>query len=236
MLDKASNEDFPVVSELIKVLGSVSQKHIVLSNKASELCDEYLLRVSRAVPMSNNICQIEPEEDVLLPLLEVEQSVLASDIGDNLASLFMPWVDNDSNKLFNPFDFMDLSDEWLREQIDREQVTPITEEQIVVRKGVKDRFTNEVIETSVGFIEEALMRSGDSITLLALCERLKQDFKKDPELDNLIKCLLMICVDWYAHQDHQTTAFQLIAGDAMELEGQYFVNNYVITRTQGGLL
>ena len=130
---------------------------------------------------------------------------------------------------------MDLTDEWLREQEDRELETPATTEQIVERKGLRDRFSNAVIETCVGFIEGALLQQGDSVTLLALYEQLKQEFRDDPEQENLVKCLLMLCVDWYAHQDIQTTAFKVSPGDALDLEGRYFVNNYTITRIRGGL-
>jgi len=233
MRDKASDEDVQTVSALIKVLGDVSQRHVALSNKASELCDEYLARVSRAIPMANNICQIEPEEDVLVPLLGIDHVKLAGEAGDKLGSLFMPWVDKDSNKIFNPFDFMDLTDEWLREQEEFGQETPVMEERIVDRKGLRDRFSNVVIETCVGFIEGALLQLGDSVTLLALYEQLNREFRDDPELDNMLKCLLMLCVDWYAHQDSQTTAFQLSPGEALNLEERYFVSNYTITRIRG---
>ncbi|EKO3808743.1 hypothetical protein NTE10_000603 [Vibrio harveyi] len=235
MLDKASDEDFLTVSELIKVLVAVSQRHVALSNKASELCDEYLARVSRAIPMANNICQIEPEEDVLVPLLSINHTQIAGDTGDIFASAFMPWINKDSNKIFNPFDFMELTDEWLREQVERELETPATEEQIIERNSLRDRFSSVVIDTCVGFIEGALLRQGDSVTLYALYEQLKQEFRDDPELDNLVKCMLMLCVDWYAHQDGQTTAFRLTPGAQLDLEGCYFVNNYTITRIRGGL-
>lgn len=234
MLDKASEDNFQTVSELIKVLGAVSQRHVTLSNKASELCDEYLVRVSRAIPMTNNICQIEPEEDVLVPLLGVDHAQLAGVTGDMLASAFMPWIDKDSNKIFNPFDFMDLTDEWLREQDNREVETPTTAEQIVERKDLRDRFSNAVIETCVEIVEGALLHQGESVTLLALYEQLKQDFRDDPEQESIVKCLLMLCVDSYAHQDVKTTVFHVRPGDALDLDGRYFVNNYTITRIRGG--
>lgn len=234
MLDKASDEDFHAVSELIKVLVTVSRRHIALFNRATLLCDEYLERVSRAIPMVGNICQIEPEEDLLIPLLGVDYQKIAGKEGDYLAAALMPWLNNRDVKIFNPFDMMEMTDEWLREQEDASSQIPDHEEDIVQRKGLSDRFSKSVIRDCTEFVETSIAHTGDSTTLLALYHELIRTHKQDPDIDSLVKCLLMSCVDWFAHQDGKTTEFLLIPGETLPIEDQYFVNNYTITRISGG--